>query len=1780
MTDESAWSAFVVVKRSSFKMKVEALLCAWSLQLLEFSEVVSDEALKQSIAEILNELGDAVFADGAWRPEKILLQDGSLVDATAFMGRHLVPRRVSGKGPAGQSGAQRAPGPLAAPPEGHLWLSAESGPNVNVGDEVDILGLGGVRMDDSNAAFFLGGRWYRAELVKALDVDQYLKERLVWDPPAEDARTLAVDFDEHGERFKGWRQVVAESREYSYHDWPWEGPMTVLHTLKQTLKQGGNPKQWLLLWSRAKGVQEQDRVMHELRTITEALYQAGVYDQLNMACLSCFEVLCRRLASIVDAYAAGGASAPDWGAARYITNIRGPEDIVAPQLRAWAAKRGKEEVELANARAKIKDHRRLLPPDHEEADSSQTTSDAGAKAAPKMRGRGRGGNVPPAGAAPTPHQEEVFLHIENLARDVAKPRDVGDVQGPEAALTALLKGRGEYHAPTEPVSLAPFNLERVSLPESLSGVLPAAELLPEGARRYLDRPELMLKEDPPTESFTPYWDPCLLHSKRDYVAFIRKLMSIDFLLFTAQPKEHIGIFFVHKSDGKRIRLIVDARAANRHFLPPPGVDLCTAEGFSRIEVILPEACRHQPSVLRQTLQGRGLHFGLSDVKDAFHRLRQPFWLAQYFCMRPLEAHYLGLTGATVEGRVLRSQDKVYPIPGSLCMGFTWSLYFCQVINEAVAGTVPRLVSSECIRDRGAAVSFDFRDLGQKDANSEVRHYVYVDNLGVVSPHEAVVRGALEELDLEFTSRGLLLHPGEVNSEVTALGIELDGSALCARISSKRFHKVRQAIKGLLRRRKVSGRVLEVIVGHATFCSLLCRPLLSVFNAVYKYIQSCYFNPSYLWDNVRQELITFAGAMIFLRADWWRSWSPYVTMTDASKGGYGVCCSTWPEKVVSDVGRVGERSRFRWDADSQAWLVHEDSPELEHDWQIAGGTLMRGLARDAWTREKVRLPAAEEKTVGGSEVGGPPKQEKEHCPSGSSELLKETALHKTTDEQFKHKPKSSQIVSGLMDSKEGLTPATHLEQQAVNSQTQQSYVRELKRFTKFAAKNKLDTSLKNPIDHALVQHMNVMYSQAYQSYHGDRLMASVMHRHPSCGRLGGTKLPRAWRALKGWRKLCPGRTRDAYPLAVWAAVAALLVHWGLLSMAVFVMVAVSSYARPSELLNCRKESLVRPASQVTNHWSLLLAPEAEGKTSKTGLFDVSVILDSPFLATWSSKVFAELKKGMPSHPLWNFTYVEYARAISTAAGRLGVALTPYHTRHSGPSIDRSRNYRSQLEVQRRGQWKSTKSVHRYEKSAKLAQTWNRIPVTKRLFMQLCEDSLTGILGGTARIPDIAEACRQLGFHAKEWDIKFGRVGAVMMAPVCTSFSVARDRAKVIRNQDASISPHTRRLLKKVREQTTKQKQKSLQIHQSEGLWKRTEHVCKKLIKKDWFECMISFVIVANSAIIGVDSHMSLPSTGETAKGPGLPWAAEAEIFFLVFYSVELAIRAIALQSKCLRDGWFIFDAILVTSAYIEQLLSFSNVQSEQQIMILRLLRLIRLVRTFRMIRQIKSIWRLLYGLLTCGELLISTLALLGMVIYVFAVLGLETIASNQEMREDDNIQRLLDERFSSLGVTMMTLTQFVTLDSLSSLYLPLIKKNAWLMFYFAGLIIIVSIALMNLVTAVLVEGALEHARQDRELEAKVGMVTAKQMLPGILSLFDAVDQDGSGEIVIEEMEKFEQSGLHTVPPHFLDRASVESMTELFDMLDVDKSGRINKDEFTEGILDIFLREVPLSSLQMM
>ncbi|CAK9114173.1 Voltage-dependent T-type calcium channel subunit alpha-1H, partial [Durusdinium trenchii] len=127
---------------------------------------------------------------------------------------------------------------------------------------------------------------------------------------------------------------------------------------------------------------------------------------------------------------------------------------------------------------------------------------------------------------------------------------------------------------------------------------------------------------------------------------------------------------------------------------------------------------------------------------------------------------------------------------------------------------------------------------------------------------------------------------------------------------------------------------------------------------------------------------------------------------------------------------------------------------------------------------------------------------------------------------------------------------------------------------------------------------------------------------------------------------------------------------------------------------------------------------------------------------------------------------------------------------------------------------------------------------------------------------------------------------------------------------------------------------------------------------------------------------------------------------------------------------------------------------------------------------------------------------------------------------------------------------------------------------------VSISLMNLVTAVLVEGALEHARQEKEEEILMSNEKVKLMIPQLKQLFEDLDKDNSGDLHQAEIEQAEREGRVVVPEHILDKASVGSMTELFLNLDVDKSGKLTCAEFIEGCMNIFLLDIPVRDMMMM
>jgi hypothetical protein len=191
-------------------------------------------------------------------------------------------------------------------------------------------------------------------------------------------------------------------------------------------------------------------------------------------------------------------------------------------------------------------------------------------------------------------------------------------------------------------------------------------------------------------------------------------------------------------------------------------------------------------------------------------------LAEYFCFKPIRAHWVGLTGTMLDGHRLGPNDVIYPMPGSLCMGFSWSLYFCQRINEYQCSLTRSLKDSTLVRDKGEPVVFRSEQV-RRHGEPGSRHYVYVDNLGVLSSHAAYVKTALQELDEHFGSCGLLLHPGEVSVGEPERWAQFWTVKLCVQRSRlNAFIKLGKLSEGLFNVGGLQVRCLKLWLGMPLF----------------------------------------------------------------------------------------------------------------------------------------------------------------------------------------------------------------------------------------------------------------------------------------------------------------------------------------------------------------------------------------------------------------------------------------------------------------------------------------------------------------------------------------------------------------------------------------------------------------------------------------------------------------------------------------------------------------------------------------------------------------------------------------------------------------------------------------------------------------------------------------------------------------------------------------------------------------------------------------------------
>eukprot|EP00931_Biecheleriopsis_adriatica_P065266 TRINITY_DN39856_c0_g1_i1.p1 TRINITY_DN39856_c0_g1~~TRINITY_DN39856_c0_g1_i1.p1 ORF type:complete len:661 (-),score=122.89 TRINITY_DN39856_c0_g1_i1:81-2063(-) len=342
---------------------------------------------------------------------------------------------------------------------------------------------------------------------------------------------------------------------------------------------------------------------------------------------------------------------------------------------------------------------------------------------------------------------------------------------------------------------------------------------------------------------------------------------------------------------------------------------------------------------------------------------------------------------------------------------------------------------------------------------------------------------------------------------------------------------------------------------------------------------------------------------------------------------------------------------------------------------------------------------------------------------------------------------------------------------------------------------------------------------------------------------------------------------------------------------------------------------------------------------------------------------------------------------------------------------------------------------------------------------------------------------------------------------------------------------------------------------------------RLLQNTYFDSFATGVICLNGIVIGWE--LQLQVYGEDSSILGY-----LDSCFLAFYIFELSLWFMALGVVCLKNNWVKVDCFFVFFGIVDSWI-LTPVLNEggaanNQVGILRLFRLFRLARGVRLLYKSAELFTLVNGIVNSLGTMVYVMILLFVILYGFSCLGIEFISNNELVKTDAEFKAIVDNSFSDLWITMLTLLQFIAMDSVAAVYTPLIKKAWWLSFYFISVIVLVFVVLMNLVTAVIVESALARSNQNIEVRRAMESEQKAKYVSELYTLCLEIDSDQSGKISSEELKSCTEMTTFIRLQELLKVTSPEAVLHFLDIQDNDD---VDIDDFCSGLLELVMFEGP-------
>lgn len=338
----------------------------------------------------------------------------------------------------------------------------------------------------------------------------------------------------------------------------------------------------------------------------------------------------------------------------------------------------------------------------------------------------------------------------------------------------------------------------------------------------------------------------------------------------------------------------------------------------------------------------------------------------------------------------------------------------------------------------------------------------------------------------------------------------------------------------------------------------------------------------------------------------------------------------------------------------------------------------------------------------------------------------------------------------------------------------------------------------------------------------------------------------------------------------------------------------------------------------------------------------------------------------------------------------------------------------------------------------------------------------------------------------------------------------------------------------------------------------------------FESVMGVFIMYNCLTIGVDVHLCPPpdSSRDVENCPKSFLMASENVCTFIFVA-EFMLRGFVCSFNYHFQSWDrICDTMLVwvtgvlLTWIVGPAMEGGGPSGMRMLTALRAFRLLRVARVIRF--NFKEMWLMLRGLAGSAKALGSMVLVFVFVFYLFGILAVTLIADNSKFSEGDDQARTVHEFFNGLDKSMWTLLQIMTADSWSSqIARPAINVQPSMWMFFTAYILIAMMVLLNLVTAIIVENAMNQSKEDQESLLLEMEKKKEREFKHLKKMFEAIDADGSGELDAEEFSNALEEQPEIIDQFKLLGFGEQDTRNLFQDLD-NGDGSLTLEEFIGGV----------------